>query len=256
MLLKGGLGLISFSILAIMATKAIKLDEDPYEDCGSNHNSTQCFGLPKDCFYTKNCSLWVKFSACDFCGDVTFHLFGNNLDSKSYISVGLSEGNPMRNGSVVFCHAAGIGMSWNQVGDNGYESIVLGNTTGIFNAETSLDENGTLSCSFKRQKVTQIHTQGITHEFDLGVKEKYILALAKGPIHLEMLHVELGVHGMSHKEDIGHTHYRIDFNPGSDPTLAPSTVEPTTTATTDSGSATPTNGTLFLVVILTITVPF
>ena len=147
-------------------------------------------------------------------------------------------------------------MSWNQVGDNGYESIVLGNTTGIFNAETSLDENGTLSCSFKRQKVTQIHTQGITHEFDLGVKEKYILALAKGPIHLEMLHVELGVHGMSHKEDIGHTHYRIDFNPGSDSssTLGPTTVKPTTTATTDSGSATPTIGILFVVVILTITV--
>ena len=231
MMLNGSLILIIFAFfIKVQGFPTDEIYEDLYQDCGQNQNSTQCFGLPKDCFYTKNCSLWVKFSQEN--GDVNFNLYGNNLDMNSYISVGLSEGNPMKNGSVVFCHAGGVGMSWNVLG-NGYDhgdSLVLPNTTGITNAQTNLDETGTLSCSFKRQKVTKILTPNAGDEqvFDLGVKEKYILALAKGPILNYVSHVAPGVHGMSHKEDIGHTHYRIDFNPGSET----STVEPSTTAKT------------------------
>ena len=240
MMLNGSLILIIFAFfIKVQGFPTDEIYEDLYQDCGSNQNSTQCFGLPKDCFYTKNCSLWVKFSQEN--GDVNFNLYGNNLDMNSYISVGLSEGNPMKNGSVVFCHAGGVGMSWNVLG-NGYDhgdSLVLPNTTGITNAQTNLDETGTLSCSFKRQKVTKILTPNAGDEqvFDLGVKEKYILALAKGPILNYVSHVVPGVHGMSHKEDIGHTHYRIDFNPGSEtstvePSSTAKTVEPTTASAT------------------------
>ena len=244
MMLNGSLFIIFASLALVQVNHGFptdEIDEDLYKDCGSNQNSTQCFGLPKDCFYTKNCSLWVKFSQEN--GDVNFNLYGNNLDMNSYISVGLSEGNPMKNGSVVFCHAGGVGMSWNLLGDNGYDSLVLTNTTGILNAQTSLDEDGTLSCSFKRQKVTKILTPNAGDEqvFDLGVKEKYILALAKGPILNYVSHVVPGVHGMSHREDIGHTHYRIDFNPGSETsTMEPSTTVELTTASSSTTTVEPT----------------
>ena len=262
-MLKGSLLILALTLALIKVNHGFQIrvedKEDLYEDCGSHQNSTQCFGLPKDCFYTKNCSLWVKFSQCESCdGDVTFNLYGNNLDINSYISVGLSEGNPMNNGSVVFCHAGGVGMTWNHLGDNGYDSLVLANTTGILNAKTNLDDGGTLSCSFKRQKVTNFLTPNAGDEqvFDLGVKEKYILALAKGPIvnHVvPVVHVVPGVHGMSHREDIGHTHYKIDFNPGSET----STVEPmsTTVETTTAASATRTStgmATIMLVLMMNI----
>ena len=182
--------------------------QDIYEGCGDN---LQCWGIPDQCIDTKNCESMVKFMQDESSGDVSFQLYGNNLQTGSYVAVGLTEDQGMQDASVVHCYEengnAGVGMSWNM----NYGNIVLNDTSAIMDAKAAL-ENGMLSCNFKWKKVSNVTVpdgNGNVVTFDLSISKKYHLILAKGAYDKSVLKQH------SHT-DRGKTSDKIDFAGGSE----------------------------------------
>ena len=158
-----------------------------YEQC---FNSTGCFGVTFDpssgsaitglCIKDQNCDIVVAYKNISM-GDIEFSIQGKVPKQKDwYLALGLSDDAKMGDDSVMFCYVSdsisGIGESKNER-RNTYllEKTLVQNLYG----NKSSYENGILSCSFTRKRITTIDIWKKKKTFDLS--ESYHLLLAYGP---------------------------------------------------------------------------
>ena len=173
---------------------------DKYENCNSNIG---CFGMPKGCISTKNCTVLSTFQP-QSTGNVLFTI-SSLAEENQYIALGLSQGdNSMGSDNVMFCYTknnglADVGMSWN----NGHSSsTILDDPQQGLEIRSATFSDGELYCEFVRDQITdiQIPDSSDKHiQYDLSLP--YYLLLAKGTVSYaedDPLSLTIGFHSLGY----------------------------------------------------------
>jgi len=185
---------------------------EKYENCNVN---VGCFGMPKGCISTKNCTILSTFQS-QSTGNVLFTI-SSFAEENQYIALGLSQGdNTMGSDSVMFCYTkndgvADVGMSWN----NGYSNMILDDPHHGLEIRNASFSDGELYCEFVRDQITEIQipdSSKMHFQFDLSLP--YYLLLAQGGVSMSEespIGVELSQHTTSqHRLGSENPFYLVD----------------------------------------------
>ena len=134
--------------------------------------------------------LFASYAQLKDSGDVDFTLYDPHAHTDSYVAVGLSQDKSMGDSSVMFCYTfkqlQDVGMSWNFKST----SVVLNKPKeGLTDYQVKYVD-GTLSCSFRRRKNTNIDIPEYSTFKSFDLSQKYHLLLARGPVsELSLIHI-------------------------------------------------------------------
>ena len=157
--------------------------DDVYQSCGKTKG---CFGIPASCVSKGNCNMIITYVTVKDSGDVEFSIRSFATGDNTYLALGLGDTDEMNNANVMFCYSfngkSGVAMSWNSPTDK--DSLILADPTVSLKDMMSKFEDGKLTCTFTRDKVSTF-AQPFGGNATIDLSKPYHLLLAKGPIEAD-----------------------------------------------------------------------